>query len=204
MMKWLGICLSFVLVGSAFSATLVLQPGSEGKDAHIRSGSATYNGGSTTSLTINWGPTQENRGIVEFDLSPCNGATINSAYIDLYNRANTTNDTFGLYRVLASWAEMAVTWGNQPGHFATAYSKMYITGTGHYNFDVKTMVQEWASGTYTNYGFILKKDNELKSPYPYFSSSDHSTADYRPKITVDYTPSAIAPTSMGKVKALFR
>ena len=138
-MKWLGIFLAVVLVGSAFGATLVLQPGSEGKDSHIRSGGPTSNYGTYSQLTVNWSPTQENRGIVEFDLATISGATINSAYIDLYNRANTTNDNFGIYRVTASWVETSVTWSNQPAHIATAYVKVRVGGTGSYRVDVKTL-----------------------------------------------------------------
>jgi hypothetical protein len=202
-MKWLGIFMAFVLAGSAFGATLVLQPGSEGKDSHIREQGPSSNYGTYNQLTVNWSPNQPNRGVVEFDLSPCNGATINSAYIDLYNRANSPNDYFGIYRITATWEEMTVTWSNQPAHFATAYAELNVPSTGHYEFDVKTLVQQWASGTYVNYGFKLIKRTE-SGTYPYFCSSDYATADYRPKITVDYTPSGIAPTSMGKVKALFR
>ncbi len=204
-MKVLVIVLASLLaVGTAFGAQLILQPDpAAGKDSHIRSGGPTENRGTYSQLTVNWGPTQENRGIVEFDLSVLKGATINSAVLELYNRANTTNDYFGIYRVLASWQEMVVTWSNQPAHYATAYVKVLVGGTGVWRFDVKTLVQDWASETYPNYGFILKKDNELRSPYPYFCSSDHSTTTWRPKITVDYTPSAIAPTSFGKVKALY-
>jgi hypothetical protein len=79
-----------------------------------------------------------------------------------------------------------------------------VAGTGVWKFNVKTLVADWAAGTYVNYGFILKKDNEMRAPYPYFCSSDHATATWRPKITVDYTPTAIAPASVGKVKALFK
>lgn len=203
-MKWLGIFMAVVLAGSAFGATLVLQPDpAAGKDSHIRAGGPSSNYGTYGQLTVNWSPNQANRGIVEFDLSPCNGATINSAYIDLYNRANSPNDFFGIHRVTATWSEMSVTWSNQPAHIASAYASLNVPSTGSYKFDVKTLVSEWAAGTYVNYGFKLIKRTE-SSTYPYFCSSDYGTATYRPKITVDYTPSGIAPTSIGKVKALFR
>ncbi|HUV86128.1 MAG TPA: DNRLRE domain-containing protein [bacterium] len=77
-------------------------------------------------------------------------------------------------------------------------------GVAHYKFNVKTLVQVWVSGTYPDYGFKVIKGTEGPGTYPYVCSSDHATADYRPKLTVDYTPSAIAPTSFGKVKALFK
>lgn len=204
-MKALAIVVTLVLTaGSVFAATLVLQPGAAaGKDSHIRQGGPTSNYGTYTSLTVNWLPNQPNRGIVQFDLTPIMGATINSAYIALYNRANSPRDYFGIYRCTATWTEMTVTWSNQPAHFATAYASVNVPSTGSYNFDVKTLVSEWAAGTYVNYGFKLIKRTE-SGTYPYFVSSDHGTATWRPKITVDYTPSAVAPTSIGKVKALYR
>ncbi len=97
-----------------------------------------------------------------------------------------------------------VTWSNQPAHFTTAYAKVNVPGPGTYKWDVKKLVDEWVQGTYPNYGFILKRDNEAGSSWPYFCSSDYATAAYRPKITVDYDPVGIAPTSFGKVKAVFR
>lgn len=204
MMKWLGVFLAVVLAGSAFGASLVLQPDEgAGKDSHIRAGGPSSNYGTYTYLTVNWLPNQANRGVVEFDLDTLNGATINSAYIDLYSRYNSPNDYFGIYRITASWSEMSVTWSNQPAHYATAYASVNVPSTGTYKFDVKTLVQEWASGTYNNYGFKLIKRTE-SGTYPYFVSSAYSTATNRPKITVDYTPgSAVRPTSIGKVKALF-
>jgi hypothetical protein len=203
--KVLAISLTLLLAaGTVFAATLVLQPdAAAGKDSHIRQGGPSSNYGTYPQLTVNWSPNQPNRGIVEFNLSPISGATINSAYIDLYNRANSPRDFFGIYRVNASWSEMSVTWSNQPAHFATAYASVNVPSTGSFRFDVKTLVSEWAGGTYVNYGFKLIKRTE-SGTYPYFCSSDHATSTWRPKITVDYTPSAIAPTSFGKVKALYR
>ena len=206
MVKSLVVFLAVLLAaGTVFATDLVLQPGSEGKDSMLNINSPTGNYGTYTQLMVNYGAVAV-RGIVDFEgLSAIpKTSTINSATVELYSRANSPNDYFGIYRVTAAWEEMAVTWTNQPAHFATAYAKLLVPTTGHYNFDVKTLVAEWVAGTYSNYGFILKRDNESGSSWPYFCSSDHATADWRPKITVDYTLVGIAPTSMGKVKALFR
>ncbi len=202
-MKWLSIFAMVILAGSVFGATLVLQPGSEGKDSHIRGGAQSTNYGTYSYIMLDWMPAQPNRGLVEFNLSTISGATINSAYIDLYSQYNSPNDSFGIYRITASWGEMTVTWNNQPAHFATAYAEVNVPGPGWYKFNVKTLVQQWASGTYVNYGFKLIKKAE-SGTYPFFCSSDNTTSGWRPKITVDYVFSGIAPTSMGKVKALFR
>jgi len=204
-MKGLAIFLTLVLAaGTAFAAELILQPGpADGKDSHVAALMPTRNWGTYPQLTVNWSPNQANRGIVEFDLKVLSGSTINSAYIELYNRANNPRDYFGIYRVNAAWQEMVVTWSNQPAHYAKAYAEVNVLSTGSFKFDVKTLVSEWAAGTYVNYGFKLIKRTE-SSTYPYFCSSDHGTTTWRPKITVDYTPVGIAPMSFGKVKAVFR
>lgn len=204
-MKGLAVLFAVLLAASAFGATLVLQPASEGKDATIAALQPTTNRGSWMYLIVNWSPRQECRAVVEFTgLSAIAKSTINSAELDLYNSSgNTPNEMFGIYRITASWQEMVVTWSNQPAHFATSYANTRVMGRGHYKWDVKKLVAEWVAATYPNYGFILKCANPSVSPWPYIDSSDHGTKDYRPKLTVDYTPVGIAPSSFGKVKALY-
>ena len=203
-MKGLAIFMAVLLAASAFGASLVLQPGSEGKDSFVYVGSGSQNYGTNDHIIRNKANTI--RGIVEFEGLKAipKGSTVNSAELDLYNRANTINDTFGIYRITASWQEMTVTWSNQPAHFATAYATVMFYGPAHYKFNVKTLVQVWVTGTYPDYGFKVIKGKEGPGTYPYVCSSDHATASYRPKLTVDYTPTAIAPTSFGKVKAVFK
>jgi hypothetical protein len=207
-MKGLALFLAVVLAaGTAFGASLVLQPGSEGKDSMLNLNSPTTNYGSSSRLMVNYGTGRTVRGIVEFaGLSAIpSGSTVNSAKLELWKMyTNNPNDNFGIYRVTATWAEMTVNWSNQPAHNSTAYAKTLVQGGKWYEWDVKTLIQEWVSGTYTNYGFILKRDNEAGGAWPYFVSSDYPTGTYRPKLTVDYTPTAIAPASVGKVKALFK
>jgi hypothetical protein len=205
-MKGLAIFLALVLTAAtALAVELVLQPGSEGKDGMLNMNSPTGNYGNYNQLMVNYGTGRTVRGIVEFTgLSAIpTGSTVNTAVIELYSWANSPRDNFGIYRITATWAEMTVNWGNQPAHYATAYAKVNVTGSGTYKWDVKTLVAEWVAGTYTNYGFILKRDNEAGGSWPYFCSSDHATYAH-PKITVDYTITAIAPASVGKVKALFK
>ncbi|MEE8639674.1 MAG: DNRLRE domain-containing protein, partial [bacterium] len=109
-----------------------------------------------------------------------------------------------IYRVTATWAEMTVTWTNQPAHNSTAYATTLVQGGKWYAWDVKTLIQDWVNATYSNYGFKLIRRNEAGGAWPYFVSSDYPTGTNRPKLTVDYTPTAIAPASVGKVKALFK
>jgi hypothetical protein len=193
---------------AAFAAELVLQPGAEGKDAMVCILDPSYNYGDYRYVMVNFGPATEVRGLLEFEgLSSISEATVNAAYLDLWaDTANGTDYDFGVYRVTASWEESAVTWNNQPAHDATPYDKIRVSGAvGLYTWDVKKLVQEWASKTYPNYGLMVKRvDMQYPTNWPYFCSSDNANGSYHPRLRVDYTPPAVLPTSVGKVKALFR
>lgn len=193
------------LATAAFATVLVLQPGSEGKDSMVYLRRPTENYGTDTFLMRDYGPGATVRGLVEFtglSAIPA-GSTVNSAKLELWmSYNNRPNDNFGIYRITASWSEATVNWSNQPAHNSTAYVKRVITRGGWHEWDVKTLVQEWVNRTHSNYGFKLIRDNESGRDWPYPVSSDWSTASNRPKLTVDYTLSAVAPASVGKVKAL--
>jgi hypothetical protein len=197
------------VAASALAAELILQPGAEGKDAMVSIMEPTVNYGNYRYLMVNFGPATEVRALVAFEgLSAISGATINSAYFDLWiDTANSTDYDFGVYRVTASWEESSVTWQNQPAFVAEPYATIKVSGAagGPYTWDVKTLVQEWAAGTYVNYGLLLKRvDMQYPTNWPYFCSSDNTNSSYHPRLRVDYVPPAVAPTSFGKVKAVFK
>lgn len=203
------IAAALLAASSAFAAELVLQPGAEGKDAMVSIMEPSVNYGNYRYLMVNFGPATEVRGFAEFEgLLSLSGATVNTAYLDLWiDTVNSTDYDFGVYRVTASWEESVVTRNNQPAHDATPYDKIKVSGAvgGPYTWDVKTLVQEWAAGTYPHYGLMLKRvDMQYPTNWPYFCSSDNATASYHPRLTVDYTPPAVLPISVGKVKALLR
>jgi hypothetical protein len=197
------------VAASAFAAELVLQPGAEGKDAMVNILEPTVNFGNYSYLMVNFGPATEVRGLVEFEgLSAISRATVNSAYLDLWiDTSNSTDYDFGVYRITEKWEEATVTWQNQPAHVATPYDKIRVSGAagGPYTWNVKDLVQEWASETYPNYGLMVKRvDMQYPTNWPYFCSGDNTNASYRPRLRVDYVPPAVSPTSVGKIKTLYR
>ena len=205
----MGFAAVLSVAASAFAAELILQPGADGKDAMVNIMQPSVNFGNYRYLMVSFGPATEVRGLVEFEgLSAISGATVNTAYLDLWiDTANSTDYDFGVYRITEKWEESTVTWQNQPAHVATPYDKIKVSGAvgGPYTWNAKNLVQEWLAGTYANYGLILKRvDMQYPTNWPYFCSSDNANASYRPRLTVDYVPPAVSPTSMGKVKTLFR
>jgi hypothetical protein len=113
-------------------------------------------------------------------------------------------------KLLGSWVETTVTWTNQPKHDDTvATGRMldipWVSGLGPHKVDcttvANTVVQDWVKTPATNYGLILKKDPETGNTprcYPYTRESGTGV-----ELIVTYTPSAVAPTSLGKIKTLF-
>ena len=205
-MKALALLTTVLFSASAFGATLVLQPGpAKGEDAMVYKNDPTRNYGTYEYLMYNYGTGRTVRALVEFTgLSAIpRGSRIDSARLQLYNRANNPNDYFGIYRLTRSWGESTANWNNQPTYYATSYAKAKVFQIGFVWWDMKKLVQEWVSGTYPNYGFILKRDNEGGGSWPHLASSDYGTANSRPKLIVDYSPTGFAPSSIGSVKALF-
>jgi len=206
----LGIIAAAVtLAAAAFAVEVVLQPGpTKGKDAEIMSASPNTNfdsGSYAQNLISNTSPPQEHRGLVEFDLSDIpSHVTINSAILDLYNRLNNPNEAFAIYRITASWDEHTVTWNDQPAHDGYVWASTVINGPGHYTWDITTLVQQWNNEVYMNYGFKVIKPSGNITGWPFIPSSDYPNADIRPKLTVNYTGNDVAPTSLGRIKALLK
>lgn len=113
-------------------------------------------------------------------------------------------------KVTGSWSESTVTWSNQPTHDAGASTGRmldidWVTGNGPHRVTctsvANTVVQGWISSPSTNYGLVLKKDPETGNVprcYPYMRESGTGV-----QLIVTFTPSAVTPESLGKVKALF-
>jgi len=183
----LGGCLLLTGLSNAEALVLDLQP-ANGKDAQLRGLSPDGNYGGYGDLLTNFGGGKPNNGIFEFDLSPLDGAMINSATISLYHEANNVpGSSFGLFQVMGPWEENTVTWNNRPAIGAAPASTLDINdGTRRIwrDWDVSDLVQGWASADYDNNGVLLKRLDQ-EAPIAYFLSSDHS-GSYGPKIYVDY------------------
>jgi hypothetical protein len=67
-----------------------------------------------------------------------------------------------VYRVESFWSdEDSITWGNRPGYAAAPVAEHTgITNYGLREFDVTSLVREWAHGTRPNYGFALTSPND--------------------------------------------
>jgi hypothetical protein len=172
---------------------LVIQPSSI--DSWVNQASQNGNYGSDTSIYVQARNLQARRLLVQFDLSsiPLN-STINSATLELYATSTTGSNTIELHRITSGWTESGVTWNNQPSYDAAIVSSLTSSGTGWKVWDVKSLIEGYLSGTFTNCGFLLKSQTETGAQLisTTFASRENSNTSQRPILRINYTP----PTSM--------
>lgn len=201
-------------------ATLTLQPDSTtGKDNIIVSGTATTNYGDSPAIDFGEDNTASNfiaRSLIQFDLSSIPaGSTINTATLTLtLSSAGTfrssNNRTARIYRMLRSWVELestwniaatSVNWGTAGADNTTSDREATDIGSATFNTSdsanteksftlTASEIQEMITGGgFTNNGFMVKVDTETNDRY-FVHSCEASTASYRPKLVIDYTPPA--------------
>jgi len=138
------------------------------------------------------------RGLLLFDLSSIPPhSIINSATLALYSYDDGSSyrvqTTFYVQRVTSSWSASSVTWNTQPS--STTAGRGTITD-GEYNkwysCNIKDIVQALVNGT-TNYGVMLIQNPQVAKTSKAFKKS----GDYRPKLTIDYTPIGCSVRSNG-------
>lgn len=194
-----------ILVISVFAVasatTTTIQPSNA--DSHMYKFLSTVNYGSNADIYISPWNGCEKRGIVIFDLSSIpSGAQVTSATLHLheYSPLGSTR-TIGVHRVTSSWTEGGVTWNSRDGttDWGTAggdfiststdeKSISWIDGSKWDSWDVTSDASAFVSGTYSNYGWIIKDENESADGdfYWQFKSKEHSSSDLRPKLEVIY------------------
>jgi hypothetical protein len=125
------------------------------------------------------------------------GSTINSATLGVINSGGFAPFNGAIHQMLIPWVENVATWNtlvggldNLPGaEFDPTPSFSGSMGSGP--FPVTPIVQNWSSGA-ANYGFAIvpTATGELD-----FGSSDHSSLNFHPLLTIDYTAPVPEPTS---------
>jgi hypothetical protein len=175
---------------------VVIQPGSEGKDAFVASdfsdqnyGNCLYSiiGGSTSSFI--------SRYYLQFDLSgiPSN-ARVLSADLELYQFTLLLLEpgTFdiNIHKVTSNWEEDTITWNLQPTCAVDVEYTNDITDgeTGGRYWNLDDIVQGWVDGTIVNYGIVLKdSDEDEVRTYATFRTSDYNTETIRrPRLEIGY------------------
>ena len=100
-----------------------------------------------------------------YDTSAIQGKTVLSAKLKLYQYSGNDYWSSGktnIARITSAWDESTLCWNLQPtstGSYLTADVAPPGIGTWT-NWDITTLVQQWAAGTYTNNGLYVANKNE--------------------------------------------
>jgi len=195
-----------ITVTPAPIVTLNLQPANNPTEVHIWGNSSGLDQSTVTSHEIGaaeWtynGASIGIRAALKFDLStiPSN-ATITSAKLTLYSNPNALNgdhvnpnsgtaNAMFIQRITASWDPAAVDWIHQPS--ATNNDQVSIPSTtlptlDLVDIDVTKLVGEMVNNN-SNYGFLIRLQNEILYNSRIFCSSKYPDATKHPKLVVVY------------------
>ena len=206
------------IYNSAAATTVVLQPGSEGKDSFIEgdSGHHDHNKATNNDIRTDSETDKEYRGLLEFNLHAVPyGAKVLSATLELdLNSSSGADSPVNIHRLTQPWTEDGVTWLSRDGsstwttpggdYDPTVSSTFLAAAPGTVSADVTDLVRGWVSGQTDNYGMLLRSptasgNNEKR----YTSSDDDTDPTLHPKLTISYACECnsicAAPLSSGSV-----
>jgi len=183
--QYLKTLTSGVTSNAAPLRTEKIQPGQEGKDAYVKEGINSYyiyNKDILESLS--------NNGLYEFSLIQFQLPQIPSDYmltsakLKLYGAGVTNtnaNPSVSLKKICSSWNESNSN-GLSSLREGDKFSEIPVGEEGWYEWDVKSLVQEWLEG-YSNYGIGIYVNGGGMAK---FYSSDNSNSEKRPILEIQY------------------
>jgi hypothetical protein len=167
-------------------------------DAAMISDGANTNYGSETRLWVGeqYGATSLRRSLIKFDLSAYSGQICSSAKLRIYDTGtDLTNNTRNLiiYRVKRNWGGATVTWNKYDGTNSWTTAGCGSPGNDYDNNLVGSVslpnppsagyievtitpsyINEWLSGSLTNYGFCLYTQSESDDMHEFYSNDNAS------------------------------
>jgi len=178
---------------SLYTATLTTSA-----DAYISNSSPNTNYGNSNQVYVKGKSGDMKRGLLRFSLPAIPGnAIIDSAMLSLYMEAGPSNEATTVYRILKPWTEPGVNWNKYdatnnwttPGGDGdnVAIANSYLTGAvpGWKNWNVRSVVQGWVSGTYPNYGMGMARNPEGSGTQDIIFRSKEG-ASFIPRLYVAY------------------
>ena len=128
------------------------------------------------------------RTYIKFDLpSGITSSNVTSAYINIKKYSGST-PSVKAYRATGNWTSSTLTWDNKPGYTTTnASATASLYSNNWYRMYVTNIVKSWYTGTYSNYGFVLKDATESgTSQWTTFYSSDAASPN-KPELVINYS-----------------
>jgi hypothetical protein len=166
-------------------------------DSYVTQGAAGFNYGDEVLMdvqSLKQGPNHKNRrSFVKFDVSSIPASsTVSAATLTLCATAvPSATRTYEVHAASADWAEMTITWSNQPAVAASATDTATTPSSpACMTWDVAADVQDWVNGTATNYGWRVVDDTESKNTQylSQFRTRENSVVAEWPTLDVTYTP----------------
>lgn len=172
--------------------TLVWNDNSRISDVYVLSSYPNYNYyvGGITSFYLGNGKQGISRTYLALgDLSSISKRYIKRATLSVVETGVGKADrTVRAFRVTSDWAQNTISWNSQPGFDGNEIGRFNTKGAYQTDtLDVTRLMQGYADRNYSNYGILLMKDNEgAANTVAQFFGVRHATANYRPKLTVEY------------------
>ena len=180
--------------------TVTVQPdGVDGKDASVYTLIPTVNNGDLTYVDAGNESGNKARTYIRFALPEIPAtAVLIGAELHLWYQFSTSPvvRTIGAYQVTASWAENTITWDDKPSFDTAVQGSASLPGTETNDFVFwelePELVEGWIDGSIANHGLVLiDADEDTAGAGKDFRSSEHATANSRPKLVITYYDPAL-------------
>ena len=182
------------------------------RDSYVDENAPTTNNGTAVTMNSQSRSNRNRRSYVSFDLTTCapnlpSSATVVNATLRLWVTAMpaATCRTEDVFAVTSAWTESAITWNNQPfgaginSPASGTRTDSVTVGSGagctigsvaqYVPWNVTANVTSFASGSTTNFGWMIRDDVEGANGSGFtvtFSTSDAGSIPQAPQLTVTY------------------
>jgi hypothetical protein len=178
----------------------ILQPGAvNGIDTYLNENSPGTNYGTDTYVRVEKG-TRDRNSLLWFDVSSLTDVKVVDAQLELYMYSSedaVSSLDISAHRVTQPWAENDATWDNRDifnfwvnpgGDYNPAAEDTVFGLTNNYgwkSWNITTLVDGWADGTFSNRGVLLYATSGANT-WKQFYSSDYFISTRRPRLTIEY------------------
>lgn len=175
--------------------TVTVQPdAAQGKDASVYTSMPAANNGALTYVDVGNEGGIKARAYIRFALPEIPAtAVLIGAEFHLWYQFSTSPAvrTIGAYQVTASWAENTITWDDQPDCDTAVQDSTSLPDAETNDFVFwelePELVEGWIDGSIANHGLVLiDADEDTAGAGKNFRSSEHATANSRPKLVITY------------------
>ena len=171
--------------------TVVAQTALLTQDTYVVPGSASNYGIQATMAVAAGSPA--NRSLLQYDLSTLPSGTVSKATLVLFVKTLTAPGTLTVAPAVGPWTETGVTGLNQPIGGTPAVTSAVISASQVFiSVDVTSIVQNWATGVYPNYGFLITGNGSVNAT---FDTKESTTTSHPAELSVSFTSvGATGPT----------